>query len=137
LAAGKGPDACLGCHDGVLAQEIHQSVTRNAKTFDHPSNVMYPRRPDGRFVPERPTANQYRYWSIPDLRDGNLILPTGPTSAVLAGSAPTAPATPPSHGVRTSEGMVQCSSCHNPHDNASAPFLRAPAQDLCFICHDR
>jgi predicted CXXCH cytochrome family protein len=129
-----GSDACLACHDGVLGQEIHRAVTRDAKTFDHPSNVVYPRRPDGRFVPERPTANQYRYWSIPDLRDGNLTLPTGPTSAILAEADRTNPV---SRTVRTSDGMMQCGSCHDPHDNASAPFLRAPAQDLCFVCHDR
>ncbi|HET8760956.1 MAG TPA: cytochrome c3 family protein [Nitrospiria bacterium] len=133
-SVGNGSDACLECHDGVLGQEIHASLVRNGKTFDHPSNVVYPRLPDGRFVPKTPTANQYRYWSIPDLRDGNLISPTGPSSAVLAASDPAAAAL---RSVRTSDGMVQCGSCHDPHDNGSAPFLRAPAQDLCFVCHDR
>ncbi|MFZ5861284.1 MAG: cytochrome c3 family protein [Nitrospirota bacterium] len=129
-------NACLGCHDGVLGGEIHQTVARGAKSFDHPNNVVYPRRANGQFVPERPTVNVYRYWSIPDLRDGALVLPTGPTSTRL--TLPAADQT--SSGarlVRTSQGMVQCDSCHDPHDNASAPFLRAPAQDLCFICHDR
>ncbi|MFZ5875282.1 MAG: cytochrome c3 family protein [Nitrospirota bacterium] len=129
-------NACLACHDGVLGTEIHQTVG-DAKRFDHPSNVVYPRRANGKFVPAEPTVNQYRYWSIPDLRDGNLILPTGPTSSRLALSAQTDAAAQGAHLVRTSQGMVQCDSCHNPHDNASAPFLRAPAQDLCFICHDR
>jgi predicted CXXCH cytochrome family protein len=134
----KASNACLGCHDGVLGTEIHHAVG-DAKRFDHPSNVVYPRRADGRFVPERPTVNQYRYWSIPDLRDGNLVLPTGPTSSRLAPApaAPTEPAYPSTRLVRTSQGTVQCDSCHDPHDNGSAPFLRAPAQDLCFICHDR
>jgi predicted CXXCH cytochrome family protein len=130
-------NACLGCHDGVLGQEIHRTVTRDAKAFDHPTNVVYPRRPNGQFVPERPMVNQYRYWSIPDLRDGSLVEPTGPTSRLLTMSAPTDTAYPVSHMVRTSQGMVQCDSCHDPHDNGSAPFLRAPSQDLCFICHDR
>jgi predicted CXXCH cytochrome family protein len=127
----------LGCHDGVLGTEIHQAATGTVKSFDHPNNVVYPRRANGQFRPERPTVNQYRYWSIPDLRDGNLVLPTGPTSSRLALSAPTDPAYPGASLVRTSQGMVQCDSCHDPHDNGSAPFLRAPAQDLCFICHDR
>jgi predicted CXXCH cytochrome family protein len=129
--------ACLGCHDGVLGTEIHQTASGTAKSFDHPNNVVYPRRANGQFRPERPTVNQYRYWSIPDLRDGNLVLPTGPTSSRLALSAPTDSAYPGARLVRTSQGMVQCDSCHDPHDNGSAPFLRAPAQDLCFICHDR
>jgi predicted CXXCH cytochrome family protein len=129
-------NACLGCHDGVLGTEIHHAVG-DAKRFDHPNNVVYPRRANGQFVPERPTVNQYRYWSIPDLQDGNLVLPTGPTSTRLAPAAPTEPAYPSTRLVRTSQGRVQCDSCHDPHDNGSAPFLRAPAQDLCFICHDR
>jgi predicted CXXCH cytochrome family protein len=132
----RASNACLGCHDGVLGTEIHHAVG-DVRKFDHPSNVVYPRRADGRFVPERPTVNQYRYWSIPDLRDGNLVLPTGPTSSRLAAATTTEPAYPSARLVRTSQGMVQCDSCHDPHDNGSAPFLRAPAQDLCFICHDR
>lgn len=130
LATGGSSTACLGCHDGVLAQEVHQMGEPDAPVFDHPYNVIYPRRANGRFLPERPTVNQYRYWSIADLHNGDLVLPTGPTSSLLT-------MTDGARVVRTSEGRVQCDSCHDPHNNASAPFLRAPAQDLCFICHDR
>jgi predicted CXXCH cytochrome family protein len=137
LATGGSSTACLGCHDGVLGQEVHQMGRPDAQKFDHPFNVVYPRQADGRFVPERPTVNQYRYWSIPDLRNGNLHLPTGPTSSVLAVPAGAASGDAGAHVVRTLEGRVQCDSCHDPHDNGSAPFLRAPAHDLCFICHDR
>lgn len=135
--AGSASTACLGCHDGVLGQEVHQGGAPDARSFDHPFNVVYPRRANGQFVPERPTVNQYRYWSIPDLRDGALVLPTGPTSSLLVASAPPTGETAAAPTVRTSEGMVQCDSCHDPHDNGSAPFLRAPAHDLCLICHDR
>ncbi|MEW6681933.1 MAG: cytochrome c3 family protein [Nitrospirota bacterium] len=138
LATGGSSTACLGCHDGVLGQEVHQMGDPDAQKFDHPYNVVYPRRANGKFIPERPTVNQYRYWSIPDLRNGDLVLPTGPTSRLLAVPAVSADdASPGVQVVRTSEGRVQCDSCHDPHDNGSAPFLRAPAQDLCFICHDR
>ena len=138
LTTGGSSTACLGCHDGVLGQEVHQMGTPDAQKFDHPYNVVYPRRANGKFVPERPTVNQYRYWSIPDLRNGDLVLPTGPTSRFLTiPTASASDATPGAYVVRTSEGRVQCDSCHEPHDNGSAPFLRAPAQDLCFICHDR
>lgn len=133
LSTGGSSTACLGCHDGVLAQEVHRLGQPDAPVFDHPYNVMYPRRANGRFVPERPTVNQYRYWSIPDLHNGDLVLPTGPTSNLLTMPAATAGA----RVVRTSEGLVQCDSCHDPHNNGSAPFLRAPAHDLCLICHDR
>lgn len=129
LATGGSSTACLGCHDGVLAQEVHRMGEPDHPVFDHPYNVVYPRRANGRFVPERPTVNQYRYWSIADLHNGDLVLPTGPTSTMVTTDGPGA--------VRTSEGRVQCDSCHDPHNNGSAPFLRAPAQDLCLVCHDR
>jgi predicted CXXCH cytochrome family protein len=138
LSVGGSSTACLGCHDGVLGQEVHQIGRTDAPAFDHPYNVVYPRRANGRFVPEHPLVNQYRYWSIPDLRNGDLLLPTGPTSGRLA--IPASSASGDAAGarvVRTLEGRVQCDSCHDPHDNRSAPFLRAPAQDLCLICHDR
>ncbi len=128
-ATGGSSTACLGCHDGVLAQEVHRMGDPDQPVFDHPYNVVYPRRANGRFVPERPTVNQYRYWSIADLHNGDLVLPTGPTSTMVTTAGASA--------VRTSEGRVQCDSCHDPHNNGSAPFLRAPAQDLCLICHDR
>jgi predicted CXXCH cytochrome family protein len=35
---------------------------------------------------------------------------------------------------------IQCSSCHNPHEDVVRPFMRVPAgstvQTLCALCHD-
>ena len=135
---GGASSVCLGCHDGVLGAEVHQIGTRGARTFDHPYNTPYPRLANGTFRTDRPIVNQYRYWSIPDLSDGGIVLPTGPTSERLA--IPPGASTADLSAlqmVRTSKGMVHCDSCHNPHDNGNAPFLRAPAHDLCLICHNR
>jgi len=135
---GGASSVCLGCHDGVLGAEVHQLGAQRARTFDHPYNTPYPRLANGQFRTDRPTVNQYRYWSIPDLGDGGMVLPTGPTSAQLA--IPPGALTADLSAlqmVRTSKGMVHCDSCHNPHDNGNAPFLRAPAHDLCLICHNR
>ncbi len=30
---------------------------------------------------------------------------------------------------------IECSTCHNPHDNTNRPFLRVPINDLCEKCH--
>ena len=30
---------------------------------------------------------------------------------------------------------IECSTCHNPHDNTNRPFLRVPISDLCVKCH--
>ncbi len=135
---GGASSVCLGCHDGVLGAEVHQLGAPRARTFDHPYNTPYPRLANGQFRTDRPTVNQYRYWSIPDLGDGGMVLPTGPTSERLA--IPPGASTADLSAlqmVRTSKGMVHCDSCHNPHDNGNAPFLRAPASDLCLICHNR
>lgn len=134
-AAGRS-GRCLECHDGVLGREVHQIGRGGSRVFDHPYNIRYPRDADGRFTPKRPTVNQYRYWSIPDLRDGRVIAPTGPVSTRLALTGAD-PAAGMRTLVRTSNGMLHCDSCHDPHDNRNAPFLRAPAHDLCLICHDR
>jgi predicted CXXCH cytochrome family protein len=108
-----------------------------AQKFDHPYNVVTSSRqrqvraraPHGQPVPvlvdSRPSQRRFG----PADRSYLALL------ALRTGSA--SDATPGVRVVRTSEGRVQCDSCHDPHDNGSAPFLRAPAQDLCFICHDR
>jgi len=31
--------------------------------------------------------------------------------------------------------LIQCTSCHNVHDNANRPFLRRDIRDLCVTCH--
>ncbi len=32
---------------------------------------------------------------------------------------------------------IECSTCHNPHDNSNRPFIRAPITELCQKCHQR
>jgi predicted CXXCH cytochrome family protein len=32
---------------------------------------------------------------------------------------------------------VECASCHEPHSTAFGKFLRAPADTLCAVCHDK
>lgn len=36
------------------------------------------------------------------------------------------------------KNLVQCASCHNPHDNSNRPFLRISNENsaLCLTCHD-
>ena len=36
-------------------------------------------------------------------------------------------------------GLVECASCHDPHDNSNAPFLvmANTASALCLTCHDK
>jgi predicted CXXCH cytochrome family protein len=138
--------ACLGCHDGALARDVHEeqkgllgtSATRE-RPLDHPTAVPYPRRPSGIFSTERPTPGSQRYWSIADRTGEGIAMPSGPVSDLFRlpnGVDPKDP-TVVAMVVRTSYGIVHCDSCHNPHINQYPPFLRTPPRDLCFVCHDR
>jgi len=128
-----GPSsACLACHDGALA------TTMNEAKLNHPISIAYPRQPDGRFIPRRDSINLLRYWSIPDWTPSGIVLPTGPHSQYL--SLPIGSDLPELSRatlVRTTLGYIHCDSCHNPHDDSTAPFLRASSKTLCLICHDR
>lgn len=36
-------------------------------------------------------------------------------------------------------GRIECSTCHNPHDNATASFLRKTnaGSAVCYTCHNK
>jgi predicted CXXCH cytochrome family protein len=138
--------ACLGCHDGALAEDVHGEkkglkVTDNLseRPVDHPTSIPYPRRYDGLFVIDQPTPTSLRYWSIADRTQQGVSMPSGPVSTYFRPPAGLDPKDPlvGASVVRTSYGMIHCDSCHNPHVNQHPPFLRTPPEDLCFVCHDR
>lgn len=141
-----GPSsACLGCHDGALASDVHREGREKGpdvsqeQPLEHPTAVPYPRRPNGVFTTERPTPGARRYWSIADRTTEGISLPTGPTSRYFQfpeGLDPQGAAVKTTM-VRTSYGIVHCDSCHNPHMNRHTFFLRTTPRDLCFVCHDR
>lgn len=135
-------NACLECHDGVLATAVHQQrgpITPERggrRAPDHPVQATYPRDPSGGFVVATPLPQHTQYWSIPDIRGGELRLPTGPTSSyqqVTAGD----PEQVMFSAVRSRDGKVHCESCHNPHSDRVRPFLRGMPPDLCLVCHNK
>jgi predicted CXXCH cytochrome family protein len=135
--------ACLECHDGVLATSIHQQQEGEVKEerggrypANHPIRVLYPRDPGGAFVVPTPIPQNLQYWSIPDIRAGELRLPTGPMSTYqpLAGGD-TEQLT--FAVVRSRDGKVACESCHNPHSDRYPPYLRSMPPDLCLVCHNK
>ena len=151
---------CLSCHDGVVAMDAHVMGLREEgasdfnkfldgffeplggpgdrsfRFLDHPISISYPRKPNGQFKGNNTTPRMHRYWSIPDLSDEGITLPTGPQSSYL--HLPTQEkASSRSLLVRTTGGLVECDSCHNPHNNEKAAFLRESGHSLCLICHDR
>ncbi|HLG22799.1 MAG TPA: cytochrome c3 family protein [Candidatus Manganitrophaceae bacterium] len=151
---------CLACHDGVLGKDTHgvnvaeprlgaKAGDPHGRTMgrlgadplsrvDHPISIPYPVKPNGQFGPETPTVTVSRYWPIPDRRPDGFVLPDSGASAYLdlptKGSISFENLTTL---VRTTSGMVQCDSCHNPHSEKIRPFLRVPSASLCLVCHDR
>jgi len=98
-------------------------------------SITYPRNTDGQFVGTETTITQLRYWSIPNRTQNGIDLPTGPHSKYLV-------VTPEKENsssmlVRTTAGLVECASCHNPHNNDKSAFLRESGHTLCLICHNR
>jgi len=156
-----GPSmVCLSCHDGALGTDMHginvddprvgaaanvpfdgMSGKRGAPPLsrvDHPISIPYPRKPNGKFAPLNPTVTQFRYWALPDRQADGLVLPTSGTSEYL--DLPVGTVSSSEHLsslVRTTGGMLECDSCHNPHSENVRPFLRVPSATLCLVCHDR
>ncbi|MFQ5455060.1 MAG: cytochrome c3 family protein [Nitrospirota bacterium] len=139
--------SCRACHDGMIAQDIHkinkrlisqESVTPKGKQkiTDHPTSIPYPRLTDGTFIVDSPLPTKYQYWSVPDLREDGIKIPTGPTSSYID-LANKSEETISFYTVRTLFGKVECDSCHNPHSNRIEPFLRADPEKLCLTCHNK
>jgi predicted CXXCH cytochrome family protein len=134
--------ACLECHDGVLATAVHRLdnlVTEERggrRAPNHPIRIAYPRAPNGTFLVATPLPQNSQYWSIPDIRGGELTLPTGPVSSYQPLAAGDAEAITFSV-VRSRDGQVHCESCHNPHSDKVPPFLRDMPPNLCLVCHDK
>lgn len=151
---------CLACHDGALGKDMHGVNVDPPRTgaeanvpwdgtvgqrgapplsrVDHPISIAYPRKPNGRFIPENPGVTLSRYWTLPDRHADGLTLPTTGSSSYL--DLPEEKVSSPellSGLVRTTSGMVQCDSCHNPHSEKIRPFLRVPSATLCLVCHNR
>jgi len=133
---------CLECHDGVLATAVHQGTEPvlpergGTRHPDHPIRILYPRDTAGTFVVPTPIPQNRQYWSVPDIRDGRLVVPTGPASTYqdITGADLTALTF---SLVRVREGQVECESCHNPHSNQYPPFLRQMPPGLCLVCHNK
>lgn len=111
--------ACLSCHDGTIALS---SMTNNPQlvTFTAPAAVMT----GGALLGN-------------DLRDDHPITIAYP--AVVAEFNQ-----PDGNGYVNGElpifsTGVECASCHNPHDNTIAPFLRKANTNsgLCTTCHNK
>ncbi len=114
---------CLGCHDGTYvasAQQGHEIVAFGSEGLasSHPVSFVYD--------------------SALAMRDGHLLDPSVAPAGVLSGGTVAERLLDP-------QGRMQCSTCHDPHANASNPGLLRWENDgrpetmtaICRTCHIR
>jgi predicted CXXCH cytochrome family protein len=115
---------CLSCHDGVTAFD--------AVTNPPPGDPLQPDNTVGTInanadlgtvlTNDHPISVTYNPGLDPDF---NTLVSVQGSSIRLFG---------------TLNNQVECGSCHNPHDNVTAPpFLRIPntGSAICMTCHDK
>ncbi len=112
---------CLSCHDGTIA--LGNIVSR---TTDIDFSGGITTMPSGRsnlttdLSDDHPVS--FNYTPTLAATDGQLKDPSNITLPV-----------------QLENGKVQCTSCHDPHENTYSKFLVTTKQnsELCFSCHDR
>ncbi len=112
---------CLSCHDGTIALG---SVLSRTEQIEMTGGISV--MPDGHSNLTTDLSDDHPVSFIYNVSlssgDGELVDPTGLTGPVkLQGE------------------KMQCTSCHNPHDNSLPYFLVASRQysDLCLYCHQK
>ncbi|MEW6719748.1 MAG: cytochrome c3 family protein [Thermodesulfobacteriota bacterium] len=109
--------ACLSCHDGVTAIDSYGARTG--------SNYMTGDNTVGR-------SN-----TLADDHPISFTWPTTDTGLYTPSSGKVGTLQLPLYG--TGNDQMECGSCHDVHNNAHAPFLRAAnaASALCLNCHNK
>jgi len=134
---------CLQCHDGTTATGIQRAGTAavqgkaGKKHLSHPVEMLYPRNSAGDFIINTDLPQQRQFWSVPNIVNDALLIPSGPVSSYQPVAKNAVADDLLFSAVRTRDGKVQCESCHNPHDDTIRPFLRATPPQLCLVCHDK
>ena len=105
---------CLSCHDGTVALDSFGGATGTNPIGSGSANL------GTSLTNDHPISMTYDGGLASS--DGGLKDPTSQAVAALLHS-----------------GKVECSSCHDVHDNTVAPFLRMSNTNsaLCLTCHDK
>ena len=113
---------CLSCHDGTIALDNFGGFT-GGTTFNQGSRVL-----GTDLRNDHPVS--FTYDSALAARDGELYDPTVRSSG-LGGTI---------HEDLLHDGRVECTSCHNVHNESGAPYLLVKdnfGSALCLTCHDK
>ncbi|MEW6109454.1 MAG: cytochrome c3 family protein [Nitrospirota bacterium] len=111
---------CLSCHDGAIA--LGALISRNIEVI-FAGGV--------RFIPEGPTKLGN------DLSDDHPVSFIYDSNLALQNPELVDPAILPPGIKMDSDGQLQCTACHDPHDDANGKFLIIPNNfsNLCTACH--
>ncbi|HEY5673049.1 MAG TPA: cytochrome c3 family protein [Malonomonas sp.] len=127
---------CLSCHDGVVGNALVNAP--NTGTVDlaavdagFSADALIGGAAANDLNNDHPIGFIYTNVSSADAGADTEIKAKAVVEAVggMAGAV--------SYGA--TNNMMWCSSCHDVHDNANAPFLRVnnAGSDLCLACHDK
>lgn len=145
--------ACLSCHDGTVALDsvvnFQGASVTGSGTFTTTTNA------EATYGASGGGTNNIMTGGLPflgtDLANDHPIhityetaraaqTPSEFNTQTLSGSKITVTdgtTTLPLYGSSTANATVECGSCHNPHDSANDPFLRASngGSAVCYACH--
>ena len=122
--------ACLSCHDGTVALDAFQNAPGSGGGVVGSEGYTFTGAGAGNIFPTASFA-----MLGPDMTNDHPISVTYAISGPNSDSAFNAEGT--FTNVTLANGNVECSSCHNPHDDTNGTFLRASnaASALCKECH--
>ena len=143
--------ACLSCHDGSIAVDVLLNLGGVAKA----ANTTFVRQltAEATFGTGGTGAFNIMTGGMPfmgtDLRNDHpitiiyetarAVTPGDFITQAITGSKVTVGASLPLplFGTATATATVECASCHNPHNNSNAPFLRKSniGSAICLSCH--
>jgi len=140
---------CLSCHDGTVAVDALYNIPQDKEgtAGQGPGRVGLSHskfNADGTLKNTEPgyigTDLSYHHpinMTYDNTLDPGLNAPDNHCCVDLSGAQCNVPLY--STDCATTRGTVQCSSCHDPHDNTIAPFVRVSLSDsqLCTVCHNK
>jgi len=105
---------CLSCHDGVTAVDNYGGVQRNSEYITGNANIGTDLRDD------HPIGITY---PVGETGYNDKVTLQGVKLVTVGGEA----------------DRVECTSCHDPHDNSQDPFLRVTkaGSQICLECHNK
>ncbi len=118
---------CLSCHDGVTALDAYGSTTNFPGEGDSILGTTSPYESSTADLTNLATTHpvSFAYSSALATADTGLVAYDDANVVALVGGV--------------AGGNVECSSCHDVHDNTEAPFLvmANTNSDLCLTCHNK